>query len=109
MFLIERQSISVSESQLVLSDKFRLNLHPMCIGATFFFRHVTYGFTLPQGDNRWGCAVDFSLGHVPAKCPLFTRVSTTCVAFISAYLILNAFFRLSTTVQLSVSTYCLGD
>jgi len=31
MFPIERQSISVSESQLVLSDKFRLNLHPMCI------------------------------------------------------------------------------
>ena len=92
MFLIERQSTSVSESRLVLSDKFRLNLHPMYIGATFFFRHVTYGFTLPQGDNRWGCAMDVSLGHVPAKCPLFTRVSTTCVAFISAYLILNAFF-----------------
>lgn len=53
--------------------------------------------------------MDFSLGHVPAKCPLFVRVSTTCVAFISAYLILNAFFRLSTTVQLSVSTDCLGD
>ena len=81
----------------------------MCIGATFFVRHVTYGSTLPQGDNRWGCAMDFSLGHVPAKCPLFARVSTTSVAFVSAYLILNTFFRLSTTIQLSVSTDCLGD
>ena len=70
---------------------------------------MTYGFTLPQGDNRWGCAMDNSLGHVPAKGPLFARVSTTRVAFISAYLILNVFFRLSTTVQLSVSTYCLGN
>lgn len=109
MFLIERQSISVSESQLILSDKFRLNLHPMYYRSYIFLPSVTYGFTLPQGDNRWGCAMDFSLGHVPAKCPLFTRVSTTSMAFISAYLILSTFFRLSTTIQLNVSAYCLGD
>ena len=81
----------------------------MCYRSYIFLPSVTYGFTLPQGDNRWGCAMDVSLGHVPAKCPLSTRVSTTSVAFISAYLILNAFFRLSTTIQLSVSTDCLGD
>ena len=77
MFLIERQSISVSESRLIFSDKFRLNLHPMCYRSYIFLPSMTYGFTLPQGDNRWGCAMDVSLGHVPAKCPLFTRVSTT--------------------------------
>ena len=81
----------------------------MCHRSYIFLPSVTYGFTLPQGDNRWGCAIDFSLGHVPAKCPLFVMVSTTLVAFVSAYIIRNTFFRLSTTVQLSVSTYCLGD
>jgi len=43
MFLIERQSISVNESRLIFSDKFRLNLHPM--------RYRSYIF-LPSCDLR---------------------------------------------------------
>lgn len=69
----------ITSRHLMLSHKRRLYLHHIInYMGSIFLPPLACGFTLPQGDSRWGSSISYTrLRTFPAKHPLYKPLAQT--------------------------------